>query len=141
MKKQELESYTGLLRVPSAGGKAEPLTKLGQADVTHRWPQVLPGAKAVLYMSSGTGGGGAENSNIVVQPSPSGIPKVVVRGGYHPQYTTSGHLLYIHEGTLFAAPFDLNRLEVTGQSVPAVEGVSAQTAGGAAQFKGSPDAV
>jgi serine/threonine-protein kinase len=123
----------GLLRVSSAGGKAEPLTKLGQGEVTHRWPQVLPGAKAVLYMSSG-GAGTAENSDIAVQPLPAGTPKVLVRGGYHPQYAASGHLLYINEGTLFAAPFDLNRLEVTGQSVPTVEHVSAQIANGAAQF-------
>jgi serine/threonine-protein kinase len=80
-------------------------------------------------------GTNAETSNVVIQPLPSGTPKVVVRGGYHPQYAASGHLLYIHEGTLFAAPFDLNRLEVTGQSVPVVERVTAQPLiGGAAQF-------
>jgi serine/threonine-protein kinase len=124
----------GLLRVPSAGGKAEPLTKLGQGELTHRWPQVLPGTKAVLYMSSGAPGN-AEHSNIVVQPLPTGTPKVLVRGGYHPQYAASGHLLYIDEGTLFAVPFDLNRLETIGQPVPVVEGVSAQpTNTGAAQF-------
>jgi Tol biopolymer transport system component len=123
----------GLLRVSSAGGKAEPLTKLREGEVTHRWPQVLPGAKAVLYMSSG-GSGTAENSDIVVQPLPAGTPKVLVRGGFHPRYAASGHLLYINEGTLFAVPFDLNLLEVTGQSVPAVERVSAQIANGAAQF-------
>jgi serine/threonine-protein kinase len=123
----------GLLRVSSAGGKAEPLTKLEQGEVTHRWPQVLPGAKAVLYMSSGAGGAAENNSDIVVQSLSSGTPKVLLRG-YHPQYAASGHLLYINAGTLFVAPFDLNRLEVTGQSLPAVERVSAQVASGAAQF-------
>jgi serine/threonine-protein kinase len=127
----------GLLRVSSAGGTAEPLTKLGQGEQTHRWPQVLPGAKAVLYMSS-PDGANSETSNIMIQPLPSGTPKVLIRGGYHPQYAASGHLLYIHEGTLFAAPFDLNRLEVTGPSVPAVEGVSALRGGGTAQFAISP---
>jgi serine/threonine-protein kinase len=123
----------GLLRVSSAGGTAEPLAKLGQGEQTHRWPEVLPGAKAVLYASS-PDGTNSETSNIMIQPLPSGTPKVVIRGGYHPQYAASGHLLYIHEATLFAAPFDLNRLEVTGQSVPAVEGVSALFGSGAAQF-------
>jgi len=126
-------AQAGLLRVSSAGGKAEPLTKVGEGEVTHRWSQVLPGTKAVLYMSSPIGNN-AETSNIMIQPLPSGTPKVLLRGGYHPQYA-GGHLLYIHEGTLFAVPFDLNRLEVTGQSVPVVEGVSAQpNTGGAAQF-------
>jgi serine/threonine-protein kinase len=126
------DTLGGLLRVFSAGGKAEPLTKVGEGDVTHRWPQVLPGAKAVLYMASPVGNNG-ETSNIVVQPLPSGTPKVLVQGGYHPQYA-GGHLLYMHEGTLFATPFDLNRLEVTGQSVPAIERVSATQGNGSAQF-------
>jgi serine/threonine-protein kinase len=124
---------TSLQRVSSVGGKIEPLTKLAQGEGSHRWPVVLPGAKAVLYTST-VGTGNSENSNIVVQPLPTGTAKVLVRGGYHAQYAAGGHLLYIHEGTLFAAPFDLRRLEVTGQSVPAVEGVSAQPPNGAAEF-------
>jgi serine/threonine-protein kinase len=127
----------GLLRVSSAGGKAEPLTKLGEGEQTHRWPQVLPGAKAVLYMSSAVGNN-CETSDIMIQPLPSGTPKLLIRGGYHPHYAASGHLLYIHEGTVFAAPFDLNRFEVTGQSVPAVEGVSAVPGSCAAQVAVSP---
>jgi serine/threonine-protein kinase len=120
-------------RVSSAGGKVEPLTKLAAGEASHRWPQLLPGAKAVLY-SSGTTGTNFDPANIVVQPLPSGTPKVVMQGGYHPQYVPSGHLMYIHEGTLFTAPFDLSHLELTGQASPAVEGVSAQPGNGAAQF-------
>ena len=50
----------------------------------------------------------------MVQPLPRGTAKVVHRGGYHGRYLSSGHLVYIHDGTLFAAPFNLERLEVTG---------------------------
>jgi serine/threonine-protein kinase len=56
-----------LQRVSSAGGKVELLTKLGDGETTHRWPQVLPGAKAVLYMTNGPGGGGYDLANIIVQ--------------------------------------------------------------------------
>jgi serine/threonine-protein kinase len=123
-----------LQRVSSGGGKAEPLTKLVAGEGSHRWPQVLPGAKAVLYMSAATSGAGSEAANIVVQPLPSGTSKVLIQGGYHPQYVPSGHVLYVHDGTLFTAPFDLSRLELTGQAVPAVEDVSTQPGTGAAQF-------
>ena len=54
--------------------------------------------------------------------------------GYHGRYLPSGHLVYIHDGTLFAAPFDLDRLEVTGQPVPALEGVTSNATTGGAQF-------
>src|SRR5207302_643790 len=46
-----------------------------------------------------------------------------VRGGYYGRYLTSGHLVYIRDGKLFAVPFDRNRLEVTGQSVAVLEGL------------------
>jgi serine/threonine-protein kinase len=127
-----------LQRVSSASGKVEPLTKVAEGEGNHRWPQVLPGAKAVLYASLTAGtltaGTGFDAANIVVQPLPSGTPKVLIHGGYHAQYVPSGHLMYIHDGTLFTAPFDLSRLEVTGEAVPAVEGVRVQPGTGAAQF-------
>ena len=62
------------------------------------------------------------------------ITALLGRGGMG-EYLASGHIVYIHDGTLFTVPFDLNRLEVAGQPVPAIEGVSAQPyTGGAAQF-------
>src|SRR5262249_39470425 len=132
---------TSLQRVSSAGGKVESLTKLGEGEGTHRWPQVLPDAKAVLYMSKARTGAGYEDANIIVQPLPSGAPKVLIRGGYYPRYVPSGHLVYIHGGTLFAAPFDMSRLEVKGQSVPVVEDVNTNNGGGFAQFAVSSNGV
>ena len=66
-----------------------------------------------------------DDANLVVQPLPSGQPKVVQRGGSYGRYLPSGHLVYVSAGTLFAAPFDLDRLEVTGQPLPALEGMRA----------------
>ena len=102
------QQTSGLLRIPEAGGTPEPLTKLDAGEVTERWPQVLPGGSAVLFVSSSTQGN-YENSNIVVQSLQTGEKKIVQRGGYYARYLPSGHLLYVHEATLFAAPLDLNR--------------------------------
>ena len=121
-----------LMRVSAAGGTPDRLTTIEQGEVTQRFPQILAGGKAVLFMSHNTTGG-YEDANIIVQPLPSGPRKVIVRGGYYGRYVSSGHLLYVHGGTLFAAPFDLNRLELAGQPVPVVEGI-ASGPGGGAQF-------
>jgi hypothetical protein len=130
-------SYAGpgvsLKRVSSAGGTAETLTSLAAGEVTHRWPQVLRGGKAVLYTSHGISTA-FDDANLVVQPLPSGEPKVVQRGGSHGRYLPSGHLVYVSGGTLFAVPFDLDRLEVTGQPIPALEGMKADAGAGDAQF-------
>jgi serine/threonine protein kinase/Tol biopolymer transport system component len=123
-----------LMRVPAAGGTAEPLSTLDKGEVTQRWPQVFPGGKAVLY-SSGASQTAWETGNLVAQPLPSGARKILLRGGYYGRYVPSGHLVYIHEGTLFAVPFDVNRLEVTGPAVPVLEHISASPeVTGGAQF-------
>ena len=64
----------------------------------------------------------------------SGQRKTLQRGGFYPRYLPSGHMVYVHEGTLFAVPFDLKRLEVTGQPAPILEGVVTTPNNGAAQF-------
>src|SRR5262245_20266365 len=112
-----------LVRVPSSGGTPEPLLSLGEGEVTQRWPQMLPSGKGVLYTASNVASGFG-NANIVVQPLPSGARKVVLRRGLYGRYLTSGHLVYVQDGTLFAAPFDLDRLETSGPSVPVLEGVA-----------------
>jgi serine/threonine-protein kinase len=124
----------GLVRVSSNGGKPEPVTSLLEGEATHRYPQVLPGGKAVLFTSYTSPSGTFDQANIVVQPLPSGPPKIVQRGGYYGRYVPSGHLVYMRNGTLFAVPFDLGQLQVAGETVPVVEDVTSNPTLGAAQF-------
>jgi WD40-like Beta Propeller Repeat len=125
-----------LMRVSSGGGTPEAFTTLAEGETTHRYPQVLPAGRGVLYTGAASGSN-FDNANVVVQPLPDGERKILQRGGYYARYLPSGHLTYIHEGTLFAAPFDIERLELTGQPVPVVEGVASYPAtgrGGSAQL-------
>jgi len=124
----------GLQRVPESGGKPENLTTLAADENTHRWPHVLPDGKSVLYTSRSVSQQQFDGANIVVKALPDGVPKVVVRGGYHGEYVASGHIVYIHDGTLWAAPFSLNRLEVTGDPVPVVENVTSYPGTAGAQY-------
>jgi hypothetical protein len=126
---------TALSQVSSAGGKAQPLLTLDQQaqEVTQRWPQVLPGGGVVLF-TSGTHNGDYEDADIVVCSIPSGQRKVVQHGGFFGRYVRTGHLLFMHQGTLFAVSFDLKNLKVTGQPTPILEGVAATPFDGHAQF-------
>ena len=125
-----------LMRVASAGGTPEPLTTLAPGEQTQRWPQVLPGSRGVIYTSSNTIGNYTDGT-IVFQPLPSGPRRVLIQGGYFGRYSASGHLVYVHDGALFAAPFDIARLEVTGQSVPVLEDIGVGITNGSAQFAAS----
>ena len=122
-----------LQRVSAAGGRPEPLTSLAEGEVSQRWPQVLPGGKAVLFTSSASPVD-YDDANVVVQPLPSGARKVVQHGGYYARYLPSGHLLFLQNGTLFAVPFDLDRLEETGHPLPVLEGVKSNPTSGGADF-------
>ena len=126
------DTGSALSKVSSAGRTPQPLTALNTqaGEVTHRWPQVLPGSKAVLFTSN-TRQLNYEDADIVVYSMASGQRKTVQRGGYYARYLPSGHVVYIYEGTLFAVPFDLRRLEVTGQPAPILEGVLTNDYGGA----------
>jgi hypothetical protein len=129
----DASAWTPLLRVPAAGGKPEPLSTLSEGEIAHRWPQVMPGAHALLYASFGTQGG-IDASNIVAQRLPSGPSKIVIRGAHYARFLRSGHLVYAQGAALFAVPFDVNRLEVTGQPVAIVQGVTTYTVSGAPLF-------
>jgi serine/threonine-protein kinase len=125
----------GLVRVKSAGGDPAAATALDQnaGEATHRWPQVLPGGNAVLFTASNSTGS-FDDANAVVQSLTGSSRTVVIRGGFHARYLTSGHLVYMREGSLFAVPFDLGRLETTGPPRPLVDRPAATENNGGAHF-------
>jgi serine/threonine-protein kinase len=128
-----LNHLAALSRVPAAGGTPQWLTKLAPGELTHRWPQVLPGGEAVLFTASPSSIA-HENANIEAVSLKTGQIKVVQRGGYFGRYLPSGHLLYVHQGVLFGVPFDPARLEVRGTPTPLVQDVAANAISGGGQF-------
>ena len=132
---------SGLMRVSSAGGEPEPFTELTGSDISHRWPQWLPGGKAVLFTSASQEADNFEGANLEVIHLETGERKVVHRGGYHGRYVETGHILYVHEGTLFALPFDLKKLEPSGSQMPVLEDLDSTVVQGGAQFDVSGNGV
>jgi serine/threonine-protein kinase len=134
-----LSNNSSLSRIPSAGGAPALVTQLalGQGEVTQRWPQILPGGKAVLFTSH-TSTAGFDGANIEVITLADHRRKTLQRGGtfgrYLPASQGTGHLVYINKGTLFAVPFDPEKLEVRGTPSPVLEEVAYSTTFGFAQF-------
>ena len=50
------------------------------------------------------------------------------------RYVATGHVLYVQQATLFAVPFDLETLTVTGNAMPVIEGVLSFANTGGAHF-------
>jgi serine/threonine-protein kinase len=126
---------SGLWRIPSAGGPRQLVTEpdVGNAEDSHRWPQVLPGGRAVLF-TAGSARNIEETGSVVVQSLKDKRRKVLWRGGYYGRYVPSGHLVYVQQGTLFAVRFDPETWELTGTPAPVVEEVASAPGAGSAQF-------
>ncbi len=111
------------MRVSGNGGTPE-LVIPTEAPEQVYGPQMLPGGEWVLFtLTSGTAATRWDEAQIVVQSLESGERKLLWEGGSDARYVPTGHLVYALEGVLFALPFDLASLEVSGGPVPMVEGV------------------
>lgn len=104
---------SALLRVPAEGGASRAEGKLAAGEYWHAWPQVLPGGKTVLYVSSTASG-----SSIVALTLTTGERRVVLQDAVFARYVDTGHLLFVRAGVLLARPFDPARLTLTGVASP-----------------------
>jgi Tol biopolymer transport system component len=136
-----------LLRVAAAGGQPQDFGAFIEKGRSQRWPQALPNGTHVLYTEN-TGISGWDNAYIVVAPIAGGPPTLLIRTGYYARYvapaarsgsSAPGHIIYLQQGTVFAVPFDINTLKITGPQFPAFEGVSTNSATGGGQYDVSPD--
>jgi serine/threonine-protein kinase len=122
-----------LQQVSDAGGTPRPLTRLDRGEVSHRWPEFLPGGKGLLFDAATTSFNWT-NAQLAVQSVETGERRNLIKGARQPRYASSGHVVYAQAGRLMAVPFDPLRLAVTGGTVPVVEGVQQSTTRGAAQY-------
>ncbi len=121
--------YAGISRVSQDGGAVTEVTQLDKTDgeKSHRWPELLPGGKALVYAA--LTGRTWDDAQIVLKRLDTGERRVLIRGGTSPHYAPTGHLVYGRAESLFAVPFDLSRLAVTGQPVETARDIYVETSG------------
>ena len=122
---------TQLARVAGTGGTPVALTAVDTAagETGHIWPDVLPNGKGVLF-SIGRGASAREEAtDIAIADIKTGKHRILTRG-VRARYARSGHIIIATaEGNLMAAPFDQDRMELTGDPVSLVEGLGVRIAG------------
>lgn len=112
---------TPVSRVSSDGGPVRPVTRFEPGDQNHRWPEALPGGKAILF----TVGSGTEwdSAKIVGENLATGERKLLIDGGTRPRYIPGGYLVYARGNSLNAVSFDAQNLRVTGTPVEVARNV------------------
>jgi len=129
-------AWFDLFRVPASGGSPITLLKVDEerGERFLRHPSFLPSGRAILFTVGMADSYSYDDADIGVLSLDTGKKRILVRGGTSPRYAPSGHLIYARAGTLLAVPFDAEKLEVTGQPFPVVNGVFMSANTGMAAF-------
>jgi serine/threonine-protein kinase len=124
-------SPTGKLwRVSENGGTPRPVVDRSAEQLFPLWPQRLPDGETIVYTA--TSAAGADRST--VEAVRRGERTVLVRGGTYGRVLPNGFLVYVNQGTLYAVPFDAERLAVRGAAVPILDDVAYARTFGYAQL-------
>jgi serine/threonine protein kinase/Tol biopolymer transport system component len=102
---------SGICRIPDKGGTPEVLVERQMVAAGG----LLPDGKSVMFVDFSN-----QPPKTMVQSLDTGDQKVVFESGGG-SYLQTGHLIYGAEGNIFAVPFDLEKLELTGGAVSLME--------------------
>ncbi|MBD3869719.1 MAG: serine/threonine-protein kinase, partial [Acidobacteria bacterium] len=120
----------GLFQISDNGGTPRLLTSVDRSaggEAVHNRPSRLPGSRAVLFNIRRTGGAWAQPGGKTDEPDwdtattevalldlESGSYRTVLADAHNATYSNSGHILFMHDQSLWAAPFHMGKLEVSG---------------------------
>jgi eukaryotic-like serine/threonine-protein kinase len=120
-------SAGGILRVDPSGGTPERLVAVGAGEIFHG-PQMLPDGRTLLFtVAKNVEEDRWDSAQVVAQSLVDGTRRVLIERGSDGRYVPSGHLLYTVGGTVYAVPFDMRTLTITGKPVSVIAGVRRAT--------------
>jgi Tol biopolymer transport system component len=127
-----------IYRVAADGSQLSAVTSVDAArgDYQHAWPEFLPDGRRFLFVIRSTQ---SERTGVYIGSIDGGTP-VRLMPAYSRVAYAAGHLLFVHDGTLQAQPFDPARVSLTGPPVP-LSGNLKYHAGGDAAFDVSESGV
>ena len=99
-----------------AGADPAAVSVLATGELQHITPHLLPGDTAVLFTvrkRAMTWG----DDEVVAQVLATGQRKTLLTNATDARYLAPGRLIFMRQGTLFAVPFDPDRLELKGEPV------------------------
>jgi serine/threonine-protein kinase len=129
------EPPLGLVKIPVTGGVAlgESAVDDDHGERDHRYPETLPGNLWLLFTAS-RAGHTFDDGEIDAVSLKNGKRRNILKGGTNPRYIASGHLAFLRAGKLMVVPFDPISLQVKGEPVAMVDGVTENPVVGAGQY-------
>jgi Tol biopolymer transport system component len=124
---------SGIVRVPALGGPAETITTPDQTkgERSHRWPQILPGGRWVLFtVGMVNSPGDYDASNVDAVNLHNGTRKRVLEGARMARFVPPDRILFQRDASLLSMKVDPETMEVSGTPVSLTEGVGGESSSG-----------
>ena len=114
-------------RVQATGGEVVAVTRLdpGRPNMLHRWPSFLPDGRHFLFLVHDTDAP-LRDQGIWIGSLDSRETNRLLPVASNVAYSPPGLLAFVREGALFAAPFDVKALHLTGEPVSLVPDIRYQ---------------
>ncbi|MHC4568725.1 MAG: protein kinase domain-containing protein [Planctomycetota bacterium] len=116
---------TGLWSIPASGKGLKRLTTPdpNRGESAHRWPQILPDGKQILFTIAREGGLDEYECGVYSFDTHT-VTLLDIKGGSNARYLPTGHIVYARKETLYAVRFDLERLSTAGPHSPVIRNVA-----------------
>jgi Tol biopolymer transport system component len=115
------QAFGGLYMLPASGGTPVQVTTVESQSISNRLPHFLPDGKRLLFFS-GTDSTAKDNGIFLLDLDSRKIT-LVTKENSEGFYVEPGYLVFVRNRDLMAQPFDLKRLQTTGQAIPIAEQV------------------
>jgi WD40 repeat protein/predicted Ser/Thr protein kinase len=116
------ESGKPLHRVSASGGASIPATRLEPKDTGHYWPSFLPDGRHFVFLRDAVQ---PQDHQLMVGSLDSESSEALFSALSNPVVTAMGTLLYVRHEKLYAQPFDLDSLRVSGEPALVAEQIGA----------------
>jgi serine/threonine-protein kinase len=128
---------SGLWRVTTTGGDPKPVTNLDPArkERSHRWPDMLPDGKTVLFTVGLTARpGDYDEGPIDAVRLDTGERRTILEGARMARWSPTGHLVFQRRESLMAVAFDPGKLKRLGEPFTLQENAGGEVSSGSGYF-------
>lgn len=125
---------SGLKSVDANSGEVKTLTNVDpkKMERSHRWPQLLPDGKTILFTAQ-YGVSSFDTASIEAFVSSTGKRYLIYKGGSDAKLIR-GQLIFCQKGILYSAPFDEQSFKLKSKPVPVLEQVIYDARSGGTQY-------
>jgi Tol biopolymer transport system component len=124
-----------LWKLDRKSGEQSIIYAFDQQDVSrvYRWPEFLPDEKTILVSSSSAVAD--SDSILLLYNQETGISKEIVSNAFNGRFVEqTGHIVFVRGSSLWAVPFDLEQLNVSGNEVKLIDNIQTNGILGSAAY-------